>query len=89
MPNTTEQKHRNYLKRILYFYWLLELLVDIVTTLNGWLALDNNYVYNAYDIWEIVLSTASIFVNLLKILWKSTIIMPGATWDKLRHQKVT
>lgn len=54
MTNATEQKHRNYLQKILYFHWLLRLFNDIVTTLNGWLALDNNYIYSAYDVLEIV-----------------------------------
>lgn len=54
MTNATEQKHRNYLQKILYFYWLLGLFNDIVTTLNGWLTLDNNYIYSAYNVLEIV-----------------------------------
>lgn len=61
MTNATEPKNRNYLQRILCFYQLLGLLNDI-------LLLDNNYIYCAYYVLEIVLSTAStlaIFVTIL------------------------
>lgn len=45
------------LKEIYIFIDCLE--CDIVATLNRWLALVNNYIYSAYDVWDSVLSIAS------------------------------
>lgn len=68
MTNTTEQKPRNSRQRILCFSQLLGLSNDIVTTLDGWLALDSNYIRSVYYVLEIVPSTASISVIFLIIL---------------------